>query len=285
MAADPSFLAEVPLFSSLDEDELKVLASAVGERELASGDILFRAGEPGDALFIIRSGAIELYATDTTGQKIVFHTAKNGEYFGELSLLDSGARTATAQAVEPTELFTVDRDDLVQLFRKRPDAAMEMLSQMGKMTRRSGALLARHGLRNVNQEIAITSSFSEKVADFIAAFSGSMPFFYANCAFFAIWIGYNTLLGDSNAFDPFPFGLLTMIVSLEAIFLACFVLLSQNRQAAKDKVRSDIEYETNIKAELEVAHLHEKADRIYEEMLDRFSRLEKELRGSVKPRA
>jgi CRP/FNR family transcriptional regulator, cyclic AMP receptor protein len=278
MTADPSFLREVPLFASLDEDELKVLASAVGERALAAGETLFRAGEPGDALFIVRQGAVELFATDTTGHKIVFHTATGGEYFGELSLLDSGPRTATAQATEPTELFAVDRDDLLQLFKKRPDAALELLSTMGKMTRRSGALLARHGVRNVNTEIEFKSTFSEKVADLIAAFSGSMEFFYANCVFFAIWIGWNVFAG-SRAFDPFPFGLLTMIVSLEAIFLACFVLLSQNRQAAKDKVRSDIEYEVNIKAELEVAHLHEKADRIYEEMLDRFTRLEKELRG------
>ena len=278
MPADPSFLAEVSLFASLDEDERKVLAGAAATRSLAAGEILFRAGEPGDELYVVRSGAVELYDNDTTGQKIVLHTAVPGEYFGELSLLDGGARTAAAVATEETELISVDREDLLQLFRKRPDAALHILSTMGTITRRSGALLRQQGARNVNQEIEVKSTLLERIADGIAAFSGSMPFLLGNASWFLLWVVWNTLPWK-YAFDPFPFGLLTMIVSLEAIFLSCFVLISQDRQAAKDRVRSDIEYETNIRAELEVAHLHEKADRIYEEMLDRFSRLEKAMRA------
>jgi CRP/FNR family cyclic AMP-dependent transcriptional regulator len=115
----------------------------------------------------------------------------------------------------------------------------------------------------------------QRIADWLAWFSGSMPFLITHTFWFIIWISLNTFILRDRAFDPFPFGLLTMIVSLEAIFLACFVLISQNRQAEKDKVRADIEYDVNIKAELEVAHLHEKADRIYEDMLNRFTRLEK----------
>ena len=102
-----------------------------------------------------------------------------------------------------------------------------------------------------------------------------MAFLLLNLTWFVVWIGLNTLTGLD--FDPFPFGLLTMIVSLEAIFLSCFVLISQNRQAEKDRVRADIEYEVNIKAELEVAHLHEKTDRIHAEMLEHFVRIEKTL--------
>jgi uncharacterized membrane protein len=102
-----------------------------------------------------------------------------------------------------------------------------------------------------------------------------MPFLLINTLWFTVWIAINTLPLGIQAFDPFPFGLLTMIVSLEAIFLSCFVLISQNRQAEKDHVRSDIEYEVNIKAELEVAHLHEKTDRLHEDMLERFAKLEK----------
>ena len=117
MPADPSFLAEVSLFASLDEDERKVLAGAAATRSLAAGEILFRAGEPGDELYVVRSGAVELYDNDTTGQKIVLHTAVPGEYFGELSLLDGGARTAAAVATEETELISVDREALLQRFR------------------------------------------------------------------------------------------------------------------------------------------------------------------------
>jgi len=115
------------------------------------------------------------------------------------------------------------------------------------------------------------------VADWISWFSGSMEFLLLNAIWFIVWIGMNVWSLGVPQFDPYPFGLLTMIVSLEAIFLSCFVLISQNRQAEKDRVRSDIEYEVNIKAELEIAHLHEKTDRVYTEMLEHFIRVEKML--------
>ena len=143
------------------------------------------------------------------------------------------------------------------------------------MTRKADELLRTRVARNVNEEVPEPTSVLQKVADVIAWFSGSMPFLILNGAWFVVWISLNVFPFGFKPFDPFPFGLLTMIVSLEAIFLSCFVLVSQNRQAEKDRVRADIEYEVNIKAELEIAHLHEKTDRIYERMLERFARLEK----------
>ena len=139
--------------------------------------------------------------------------------------------------------------------------------------------------RNANEEVQENLTLLQRIADWIAWFSGSMPFLLLNLGWFVIWIIFNVASLGTPHFDPYPFGLLTMIVSLEAIFLSCFVLISQNRQAEKDHIRSDIEYDVNIKAELEVAHLHEKTDRIHEEMLQRFSRLEKMLAGgSLTPR-
>jgi uncharacterized membrane protein len=122
----------------------------------------------------------------------------------------------------------------------------------------------------------------QRIADWIAWFSGSMPFLMINGGWFIVWIVINTFGLGIPAFDPYPFGLLTMIVSLEAIFLSCFVLISQNRQAEKDRVRSDVEYEVNIKAELEIAHLHEKTDRIYESMMARFSSVEKQMASGAR---
>jgi CRP/FNR family cyclic AMP-dependent transcriptional regulator len=178
-------------------------------------------------------------------------------------------------ALEASELVVLDREDLHALFVKRPDAALHMLATVGGMTRQADALLRTRVAKNANEELAETLTMGERVADFIAWFSGSMQFFVMNFVWFAVWIGVNTLHLGVAHFDPYPFGLLTMIVSLEAIFLSIFVLISQNRQAAKDRVRSDIEYEINVKAELEVAHLHEKTDEIHEDLLDRFARLEK----------
>jgi uncharacterized membrane protein len=275
-------LAELEFFETLSDDDRTALAEVIDFEKLEAGQLLFQTGEPGDSLYIVRSGEIELYIKDTAGQRIVLNIVGSGEMFGELSLLDSGPRSATATALVETELLVLDRDDLLLLFQKKPDAALHMLAAMSGMTRKADQLLRTRVSRNVNEEVQTNFTLLERIADWIAWFSGSMPFLAINLIWFITWITLNTLILPANpdgtrGFDPFPFGLLTMIVSLEAIFLSCFVLISQNRQAEKDRVRADIEYEVNIKAELEVAHLHEKTDRMYEEMLSRFTKLEKSL--------
>lgn len=281
MPCSAEMLATVEFFEHLNDEDRARLAEVVDLKPLAAGETLFKAGEPGDSLFVVRSGEVELFIRDTTGQKIVLTIAGANEIFGELALLDRGARTATAVALTDSELLELDRDDLLLLFERTPAAALRLLAAMGHMTRKADELLKSRVSRNVNEEVDEHLSTLQRVADWIAWFSGSMPFLLLNLIWFLVWVSINTLPLGIPAFDPYPFGLLTMIVSLEAIFLSCFVLISQNRQAEKDHVRSDIEYEVNIKAELEVAHLHEKTDLIYAEMLERFVRLEKLIGKSV----
>ncbi|HEV7429223.1 MAG TPA: DUF1003 domain-containing protein [Thermoanaerobaculia bacterium] len=278
MPCDAGMLAKNELFEQLTEEDRAQLAQVVDRRELPAGTTLFQAGEPGESLFVVSSGEVELFIKDTAGQKIVLTVARDGEIFGELALLDRGARTATALALVDTELLELDRDDLLLLFQKTPEAAVRLLAAVGHMTRKADELLQTRVSRNVNIEVEENLSTLQKIADWIAWFSGSMPFLLINAIWFGAWILVNVFPLGIPAFDPYPFGLLTMIVSLEAIFLSCFVLISQNRQAEKDHVRSDVEYEVNIKAELEVAHLHEKTDRIYTEMLERFGKMEGLLR-------
>lgn len=277
MPCDSSFLANIRMFENLNEDDRIALAKVVDELKVPEGHTLFQAGDPGDSLFIVRVGQIELFIKDTAGQRIVLHTAEPGDMFGEVAMLDSGSRTATALALTKCEVLVLDRDDLILLFQRKPEAALHMLAALSGLTRKADELLRTRVSRNVNEEMEVHSTALEKIADGIAWFSGSMPFLMINGGWFIIWIVINTFAIGIVAFDPYPFGLLTMIVSLEAIFLSCFVLISQNRQAEKDHVRSDIEYEVNIKAELEIAHLHEKTDRIYENMMARFEKLEKRL--------
>jgi CRP/FNR family cyclic AMP-dependent transcriptional regulator len=278
MACEAALLADVELFEHLGPEDRERLAEAVDLRRLRAGETLFQAGMPGESLYIVRSGEIELFVKDNAGQKIVLTIARPGEIFGELALLDRGPRTATAIALGDTELLELDREDLLLLFQKTPAAALRLLAGMGTMTRKADELIRTRVSRNANEEVVEHSTPLQRVADAIAWFSGSMPFLFLNALWFATWIAINTLPLGLPRFDPYPFGLLTMILSIEAIFLSCFVLISQNRQAEKDRVRSDIEYEVNIKAELEVAHLHEKTDRLYAEMLERFIQLEKMLR-------
>jgi len=281
MAVDPTFLANISLFTQLDDDERGVLASAMQERPVKAGETLFRAGEPGDSMFIVQSGRVELFVKDKAGQKILLHVAEVGEFFGELSLLDGGSRTATGCVLDPGVLFVLDREDLQQLFRKRPDAALDMLAAMGRMTRKANALLQARVSRNVNEQVEVDrGNIVMRTADWVANFSGSITFLVVHVFFFAAWIGFNSL---PIAFDPFPYNLLTMTVSLEAIILSTLLLFSGNRSAARDRIRSDIEYEVNLKAELEVAHLHDKTDLMHEEMLERFSKIEKALSISTRP--
>jgi CRP/FNR family cyclic AMP-dependent transcriptional regulator len=278
MPCDPQFLANIKMFELLEDDDRLELAKVIDEAHVAAGESLFQAGDPGDSLFIVQSGEIELFIKDTAGQKIVLASPSSGDMFGELAMLDYGPRTATAVALQDSDILVLDRDDLVLLFQKKPEAALHMLAALSSLTRKADELLRTRVSKNLNEEIMQKLGVLDRISDWLAWFSGSMPFLFSHSVWFIVWISLNTFILGDRAFDPFPFGLLTMIVSLEAIFLACFVLISQNRQAQKDKVRADIEYEVNIKAELEVAHLHEKTDRIYENMMARFAKLESRLR-------
>ena len=286
MPCDVEMLDGVELFEHLNDEDRRSLAEVIDRRPLKKDEILFQAGEQGDSLFVVQAGEVELFIKDTAGQKIVLTNAGRGEIFGELSLLDQGARTATAVALMDTELLELDRGDLLLLFQKTPAAALALLAAMGHMTRKADALLRTRVSRNANEEAEEQRGFILRVADWVSWFSGSMSFLAIHALWFIAWIAINTGSIGIKPFDPYPYGLLTMIVSLEAIFLACIVLISQNRQAEKDRVRSDIEYDVNVKAELEVAHLHEKTDRIHEDMHNYFAKIDKSLasmRGAAKP--
>ena len=272
MVCDPAFLSEVPLFKLLDEQERVALAAVLDLRPVAKGEVLFHTGEPGDRMFVVRQGAIELFTKDKMGQKIVLETPGPGEQFGELALFDGGARTASAAVLEDGEVLTLDREDLLGFVRRHPEAGLDMLAIMTRRIRDTNARLANMTARNVNEEMEERLTALQRAVDWIAAFSGSIPFLILHVALFAVWILWNTLLFP---FDPYPFGLLTMAVSLEAIVLSVLVLLSQSRQSAKEHLRSDIEYDVNVKAELEVAHLHEKVDQLMESTAARLDRLEK----------
>lgn len=275
MPADASLLTDLPLFASLRPKERRLLAEAVDHHALPAGEVLFKAGDPGQSMFVVASGEVEISVTDHAGQKIVLTLCAQGDAFGELAMLDEGPRSATATVVTPTELLEIDRGDLLLLVKKSPEAALHLLGAMGAMTRKADLLLRARVARNVQDEIEDARTVLEKVTDWVAAFSGSMIFLLLNALWFAVWIWLN--VSGISRFDPYPFGFLTMVVSLEAIILSILVLLSQNRQAAKDHIRDDVEYGINVKAEMEVAHLHEKLDATREDLLARLARIEDRL--------
>lgn len=273
MSATHEMLSEIPMFELMDENERATLCALMETRHYDKGDTIFNFGDAGDEAHIIRSGAIQVYVENYEGEKIILRENVKGDVFGDISLFDGGPRTATAVAVEESETLTLDRDNLLQLVTKHPHAALDLLTVMGRRLRATNELLRTQVSRNLNEVIEVETTTLERIADLIAEFSGSMPFLILNGVWFLIWIAINVFQLGIPQFDPYPFGLLTMIVSLEAIFLSCFVLISQNRQSFKDRLKSDVEYQINLKAELEVAQLHSKVDKIYEEMQAQFAKM------------
>jgi CRP/FNR family transcriptional regulator, cyclic AMP receptor protein len=272
-----SLLAEVPLFQLLDADERAALAAMMEQADFPSGYRIFEEGEPGDRMYVVCSGQVELATTDKLGQKLVLTTASRGDLFGELSLLDHGARNAQATVLEDAAVLVLDRATLIDFVRRRPEAALDMMAVMGSRMRATTNRLRQMATRNANEEVETKVTVLERITDAIATFSGSLPFLALHAIVFSLWIGINTIPG-LPAFDPYPYGFLTMCVSLEAIFLSVIVLLSQNRQSAKDRIRADVDYEVNLKAELEVSHLHEKVDHLHAVLLSRLHQMEVGLR-------
>jgi uncharacterized membrane protein len=284
MPADTALLASVPLFERLDEEERALLAAQLDDVSFDAGQVVFKRGDPGGSIFIVVSGAVEIFVEDTVGQRVVFETAKSGDFFGELSLLDGDPRSASSVALEATRAVRLDRNDLELLFKRHPTAAMDVLAVIGKRLREADRLIGTRPSYSPNQAVEEKLTTVQRIADAAAAFSGSISFLVVHMVWFGVWIAVNLgFFPQVQAFDPFPFGLLTMVVSLEAIFLSCMVLISQNRQAAKERIRSDVEYDANIRAGLEVTQLHVKIDTLYEQTLARLAALEKRLPPGAGP--
>ena len=271
-------LAKVPLFALLDDQERATLAERVDLVKAPKDKIIFSYGDPGDSMYVVISGVVEIFFKNDTGERILLETAHDGHFFGEISMLDGGARTASAIVTEDLVALVVDRGDLDEFLKIKPQAAMDILAATGRRLRETSRLLRHTASRNPNDEEEDNRTMVLKIADWIAEFSGSLNFLFLHAGVFAVWIvlNINPLVNTKvGGFDPFPFGLLTMAVSLEAIFLSVFVLLSQSRQVERDKRRNDIEFDVNLKSEMQIAHMHEKIDHINEELLSRLERLEK----------
>ena len=275
MTNHADILTHVPLFALLDEQERALLAERVDPVEFAEGSVIFNVGDPGDSMYVVTSGEVQLTVKTKTGEEMFLERPGPGDFFGEISLLDEGPRTATARAKTAVKAVQIDRGDLDELFRLQPAAAMDLLAATGRRLRHNSVLLRNAATRNANEEVEDKRSGVMKVADWIAAISGSLTFLFIHIGIFALWIMLNLKLFPFGNFDPFPFGFLTLVVSLEAIILSVFVLLSQNRQVERDKVRGDIEYDVNLKAEMQIAHMHEKHDQMYSELTKRLERIEK----------
>ena len=279
MSATHEMLAEVPLFETMDESERDSLCQLLEQKQYSMGATIFHAGDVGDSFYIVRSGTVQIYIENFEGAKIILRESLPGDVFGDVSMFDGGPRTATAVATEDSELLLLDKEGLLSLVKKHPHAALDLLSVMGKRLRSTNELLRTQVSRNLNVEEEDRMTFGERIADKVASFGGSWTFIISFAFTMAAYMTLNVVLGK-RAWDEYPFILLNLMLSTLAALQAPVIMMSQNRQSSKDRLKADLDYEVNLKAELEVAQLHSKVDRIYEEMQAHFDQLKRT--GSTK---
>jgi CRP/FNR family cyclic AMP-dependent transcriptional regulator len=275
MLADVAVLQEAPLFALLDDQERKTLAEIIDVVNFDKGATIFSFGDVGDTLYIVQSGAVQVFVESYEGSKIILAENTRGDIFGEISLLDGGPRTATAVATEETQLFALERQDLLDLITRHPHAAMDLLTVVGRRLRSTDEMLRTHVAKNVNEEEEEMMTFGERIADRVATFGGSWTFIIFFGCILLSWVALNTIALHDRGFDPYPYILLNLFLSMIASLQAPVIMMSQNRQGSKDRLKADLDYEVNLKAELEVAQLHNKVDKIYEEMQAQFDRMQK----------
>jgi uncharacterized membrane protein len=271
-------LQSIPLFESLERDDLNALAGRLREVSVEAGQTVFAQGDEGDSMYVIQTGAVDI-VTGAGKQKVTVASLFKQQYFGELSLLDGAPRSAAAVANRATQLLALDRDDFVEFIKRRPEAALSIMHEVGERIRATNELMTRTVTRNVLEEEDKKLTMGERVADMVAAFGGSWPFIFIFGGFMAVWMLWNSVMKEPLAFDPLPFMFLNLFLSTLAALQAPIIMMSQNRQSTKDKALAVNDFQVNLKNEMSI-------DRILRgqnELVQRLAALEQRLSPSRAP--
>jgi uncharacterized membrane protein len=260
------FLSKIPIFKFLPEEDHIALVSLWKMKTLKPGEVLFRKGEPGSAMYVIEDGEIEiLLPVDPPVNEVQLSILKEGEFFGELALFADTPRTATARALAPTRLVEMQRGDFITFMMERPSVGVSMLGEMAKRLQLTNELITSLASKNPNEEIEDDLSFGDRVSDKIAVFGGSWPFIFTFGGFMFLWISLNTIQAITQPFDEYPFILLNLMLSTVAAMQAPVIMMSQNRAQKKDRLKAELDYQVNVKSELMLQQLHKKMDRMMDE--------------------
>jgi CRP/FNR family transcriptional regulator, cyclic AMP receptor protein len=250
-------LALVPLFGQLDEDELAKLAEEVDQVSFKSGEAIFHEYDQGDALYVVESGAVRIWVHDNDVQQITLSELKPGDFFGELSVLDKGERSANATAIMDSTLHRLNRDDFHEFMLKHPHIAIDLICEIGARLRQTNMLVSQRVSRNVNTEMERKLTVGQRIADKVASFGGSWSFIITYAAILIVWMAVNTFFlaryssGQNGAqFDPYPYILLNLMLSMTAAMQAPVILMSQNRASERDRFAAEQDFKVNLKSEL-----------------------------------
>ena len=276
MPCDRELLRNVPLFALLDDDEAAVLASQVEMKQFAARQRIYKIGDEGGRGYILVSGKVRVATVDQDDQEVVIDEPANGEFFGFASMLDGMHHMSHATAIESSVCIEVDRKDIAVLLERKPHSGMDMLTVLGRQFHSSQELVRLRAARNPNELIEEKTTFGEGVADSVAKFGGSWNFIIACFVVLVIYTIANVLLGH-KAWDPYPFILLNLFLSMLAAIQAPIIMMSQNRQDAKDRVRSELDFEVNRRSEFQIQGLARKLNLVS----DKIDDVQDLLRGKV----
>ena len=267
MPCDPAVFEDIPIFSLLDADERAVLAEQVELRRFHARQRIYKAGEQGEKAYLMLSGKVAVVVIDEDNQEVVVDTPAVGEVFGLASMLSTAPHQTTATALEETAAIEIDRKDIAGLLEKKPMAGLDMLTMVGRQFRAAQDLVRARAGRNPNEVIEETLTFGDRLADGVARFGGSWSFIISFGVVLCAWVAVNVLL-YTKAWDPYPFILLNLFLSMLAALQAPVIMMSQNRQDAKDRVRSELDFAVNRKAETEITQLAAKLNRLEDRLAD-----------------
>jgi len=267
MACNPEILKDVPLFALLDAEEKAVLAAQVELKRFAARERIYKMGDPGGKAYVVVSGRVRLTTVDADQQEVVVDEPGNGEFFGFASMLDQTPHQTDAVALEECVCIEVERNDIAILIQRKPDAGMDMLTVLGRQFHTSQQLVRTRAARNPNDVIEEGETRGERIADVVARFGGSWSFIILFSAIITIYTLVNVRLGGA-AWDPYPFILLNLFLSMIAAIQAPVIMMSQNRQDKKDRVRSELDFDVNRRAESEIHGVARKLNLLGEKLGD-----------------
>jgi uncharacterized membrane protein len=259
-------LCRIPLFKRLTPDELEQLAEEVDQVNYNAEETIFNEQDQGDALYVVDTGLVRIWVLDEDVKPVTLAELKPGEFFGELAVLDRGARSTNATAIVDTELHRLSSDDFEKFLLKHPDVAIDVICEIGARMRQTNMLVSQRATRNINVEMEERATIGQRIADRVASFGGSWTFIIIYVSFLASWIALNTFVlvhygrGESGAqFDPYPYILLNLMLSMTAALQAPIIMMSQNRAAEKDRLAAEQDFKVNLKSELMLEELMRKS--------------------------
>ena len=267
MACEPTILRDVPLFALLDDDEMKVLAAQVELRTFAARQRIYKIGDQSGRAYVLISGLVQVTTIDEDHQDVVFDEPASGDFFGFASLLDQTPHQTTAIAIEETRCIEVDRHDIAVLLQQKPHAGMDMLTVLGQHLHAAQQLVRGRAARNPNQMIEEKATVGERIADSVAAFGGSWTFILTFLFALVVYASVNVYLAG-RAWDPYPFILLNLMLSMLAAIQAPVIMMSQNRQDTKDRLRGELDYDVNRRAASDIQGLSRKLNLLGEKIGD-----------------